>query len=589
VIEPLGSIRLSLGNVDLTSSFSSQVAPAVVTKYDAAQQEFLALFPRRDAFIWKLAGHERWQKATGPLLDTQILGVISDEGRGLFRGCYWAHKTQHAVFDIDTKSKYHNAGELAELTEKLAAIGLKAKPYQSSDSGGWHLYLFFDDWTDSDEVSQTLKRWLKSLGYEIGSGKLEVFPGGNALRLPLQQGFGWLGPDGNLQLKRGEIQEYKAIVLFLEDSKTNACNWQNAKSLIDRQLQAAAEEAGEHAKAIDTDGFDHVFNRGLIPEKWEKGRQFWLTGLMEKDQRHEALLAVGHYLWYGDADAGLPAHPGRFNDQARARLIRSWLEEKHNGLSGHVANNNWAAIDADLERAVTWRQLQDLENSNTQHIPYGLIRSEAAQDRMVALSRGTGRTWSPEDWKKGNDKREKQARRKIKRAVSKMTGAGEQLTRNAIAKYSGCSPNTVSKHRDLWYLLASRSGDYSRGVLGGSKDLAAVPAVGSEDAALDSSNWTTSKPMLIKESQALAVSLIEKLERWQAPKAKNTQVSQDTGSISLSCYDVALVASTAWQQAPAERNEAHHQRLGRPRITAAQLLALAWANQGKMVLCRKRI
>jgi hypothetical protein len=585
--------HVSLGNVDLTSSFSSQVAAAVATKYDAARQEFLALFPRRDAFIWKLFGYERWQKAKGPLLDSQITGVISDDGRGLYRGCYWAHKTRHAVLDIDSQSKYHNAAELKKLKTHLSNVGLYVISYQSSDSGGWHVYLFFEDWADSDEVSQTLKRLLKGLGYEIASGVLEVFPSGNALRLPLQQGFGWLGPEGNLVRKRGEIQEDQALALFLSDLNSNACNWQDAKTLIERQLGAARAAAGEnerdedqaHHKAINTDGFEQLFSKGLIPEKWEKGRQFWLNGLTEKDQRHEALLAVGHYLWYGDADAGLPAYPGRFNDQTRARLIRIWLEQKHNGFSGHVRSGNWQAIDADLQRAVTWRQLQDLEHSNTQHIPYGLIRSEAAQDRMVTLSRATGRTWSPEDWKKGNDKREKQARRKIKRAIANMLAAGEQLTRNAIAKHSGCSPNTVSKHRDLWHLLPSRSGDLSRGVWGVSS-VRAVPEVGSEDTAIKSSAWSAYKPKLIKESEALAVSSLEKLEDWQAPKAKNTQAQADTGSISLSCYVIALAALTAWQQVPAEGNEAQLQRPGRARTRAARPLQLGslsdWVKNGLM-------
>ena len=481
MIEPLGSIRLSLGNVDLTSSFSSPVAPSVATIYDAARQEFLAFFPRRDVFIWKLVGYERWQKAKGPLLDAQIAGVISDEGRGLFRGCYWAHKTQHAVLDIDTESKYHNAGELVEFTEKLAAIGLKAKPYQSSDSGGWHIYLFFDDWTDSDEVSQTLKRWLKGLGYEIGSGKLEVFPSGNALRLPLQQGFGWLGPDGNLQLKRGEIQESKAIALFLEDSKVNACNWQNAKSLIDRQIQAASEPAGElapeHSNLAIDEGFDNLFKYRLIKENYEKGRKYWQEGLTEKDTRHDAIICVEHYLWHGDQLEGIPAYPGRFNDQTRARLIRSWLEQKHNGLSGHVLAGNWQTIEADIERAVVWRA----DGATRTHEPYAC--TERAQDVLIARTRRTGRVWTMDDLKKGNDKREKQARQKIRRAVSIMCAAGEQLTRNAIAQRSGCSPNTVSKHADLWSFLTSRSGDKSRGVRG---DLRLLPgSLGSEERALD--------------------------------------------------------------------------------------------------------
>jgi len=442
----------------------------VATKYDAARQEFLALFPRRDAFIWKLAGYDRWQKAKGPLLDGQIIGVISDEGRGLFRGCYWAHKTRHAVLDIDAQSKYHNRAGLEKLRAHLSEVGLYVISYRSSDSGGWHLYLPFDDWADSNEVSQTMKRWLKGLGYEIGGGILEVFPSGNALRLPLQQGFGWLGPDGSLQLKRGEIQEDRAIALFLNDLNTNSCNWVSAKTLIESHLNAAAAAAGEqHAdeeqSAVD-DGFDDFFRYRLIRENYEKGRAYWRDGLKDKDTRHDAIICVEHYLWHGDQAEGIPAHPGRFNDNARFRLIRAWLEEKHNGFSGHVRAGNWQTIDADIERAVCWRA----DGTTQAHEPYAL--TERAQDVLIARTRQTGRVWTMDDLKKGNDKREKQARLKIRRAVAAMCAGGEQLTRNAIAQRSGCSPNTVSKHQDLWNILISRSGDKSRGVWG---DLRVLP------------------------------------------------------------------------------------------------------------------
>ena len=93
------------------------------------------------------------------------MGVLSDGGRGLFRGCYFGELTRFAVLDIDQESKYHDPAELVELAGKLAAVGLTVTPYQSSDSGGWHLYLFFDDWARSGDVSQTIKTWLKLEGY----------------------------------------------------------------------------------------------------------------------------------------------------------------------------------------------------------------------------------------------------------------------------------------------------------------------------------------------------------------------------------------------------------------------------------------
>ena len=63
----------------------------------------------------------QWSNA---LDDGQIMGVMSDEGRGLYRGLYWGEETRHGVLDIDAGSKYHDALELRELVRKFAAVGL---------------------------------------------------------------------------------------------------------------------------------------------------------------------------------------------------------------------------------------------------------------------------------------------------------------------------------------------------------------------------------------------------------------------------------------------------------------------------------
>jgi len=440
------------------------------------RQFFLSLFPRRDAFIWKTHTQERWQKAVGPLLDAQILGVVSDEGRGLFRGCYWAHKTRHAVLDLDISSKYHNATELKKLQAQITAVGLYAISYQSSDSGGWHLYLPFSDWVESDEVNQTLKAWLKSIGYEIISGQLEIFPSGNALRLPLQKGFAWLNSDGSIKVRREEIREDEALALFLQDFESNARDWQEAKTLIDSQMQSAGSRAGagaqEHEKVISLAGFDDLFRKGLIQEKWDKGRDYWLHGLTEKNQRHDAIQAVGHYLWYGDPAQNVPAYSGRRHNETRARLIEAWLRKKHNGWCRHINRGHWKEIEADIWRAVFWRRQQGYQA----YQPYPL--TDRLLKRLLEVYNETGILFEIDRMAEANKKREKSARARIKNAVQKCLRTGQQITRNGLAEMTGCSPNTVSRHQDLW-ALTTGSGVYSRGVWGvfpGS----AVPGIGFE-------------------------------------------------------------------------------------------------------------
>jgi len=270
------------------------LTPKAVVEY------FCSIYPRRDTFIWKLPEDRGWRKAKGPLLDGQILGVVSDDGRGLFRGTYWSHLTRHAVLDIDEGSMYHNAAELAELTGKLAAVGLSAKPYQSSDSGGWHVYLFFDDWSESSEVESTLKTWLKAQGYSIEGGQLEVFPSGNALRLPLQKGFAWLDQNYEVIRRREEIGQDEALASFLCDLEENKRNWSEAKDRIESQLRrerdAGAGSAQEHRKAIDLEGFEKLWQSGQIPERIEEARYFLDHGLQGEGQRHAAIYAIEHLL-----------------------------------------------------------------------------------------------------------------------------------------------------------------------------------------------------------------------------------------------------------------------------------------------------
>ncbi|HEY9680470.1 MAG TPA: bifunctional DNA primase/polymerase [Oculatellaceae cyanobacterium] len=86
-------------------------------------------------------------------------------------GLRWGGQTRFAVLDVDKNSKYRSDLELAKLQERLAAVGLTATVYRSSDSGGWHLYIFFDEWADSGDTNQLLSTWLKAQGYEIRGGE----------------------------------------------------------------------------------------------------------------------------------------------------------------------------------------------------------------------------------------------------------------------------------------------------------------------------------------------------------------------------------------------------------------------------------
>jgi len=438
------------------------------------RQKFLSWFSRRDAFISKQYKAKRWETVKAPLFDALILRAISDTHRGLFRGCFSSHRTMFAVLDIDIESGYHNAAELQKLQAQLSAVGLYGILYRSSESGGWHLYLPFAEWEESEEVETILKAWLKCLGYEIAGGQLEVFPSGNGLRLPLQKGFAWLNPDGSIKVRREEIREDEALASFVQEFESNGRNWQQAKRLIESQISSAGSRAGagvqEHEKVISLAGFDDLFKRGKIEEVWRNGREYWLHGLTGKNQRHDAVMAVGHYLWYGDTSENVPAYPGRRNDETRARLIEAWLRKKHNGFCRHINLEQWEEIEAHIWRTVFWRRGKNYEARK----PYPL--TDRLLKRLLEVYTKTGQLYEIDRMAEANRKREQSARIRIKNAVSQCLKTGQQITRNGLAEIAGCSPNTVSRHQDLW-VLTTGSGVYNRGVWGVSSG-SAVPEVG---------------------------------------------------------------------------------------------------------------
>lgn len=442
VLEGLSGLQ----DQELAKRFNVEPAPRAVA------QEYLSLYPNRVQGILRPPGCKSWVTVSKhfPITDETILSALAGEEKNLW-GLRWGKQTKFAVLDIDKGSKYHQAAELQKLQAKLAAVGLRATPYRSSESGGWHLYSFLEDWTDSNDLKETLKKWLYGQGYEIRNGTLEIFPSGMGLRLPLQRGFGWLDDNAELIVDRKELTREEAISRFLLDLETRSSNWTEAKNRITAQLDAKQISQGvsvqAHEKAIDTDGFESLFNYRLIHEKYQDGRQYWQTGLTANGQRHDAILAIEHYFWHGDKAAGVPALPGEWNDEQRYRLILAWLKESHNGFCNHINRGNWRKVEAQIKRAVKWRR-----PSGAIQVREPYLMSERQIERLIALSKSTGRTWTPEDLKKGNDGREEGARKRIREAVQLLIDQGKRLTVLGLSRASGCSRTTVRRHLDIWKL-----------------------------------------------------------------------------------------------------------------------------------------
>ena len=391
------------------------------------------------------------------------MGVMSDEGRGFLRGCYFGEFTQHGVLDVDHGSKYHSTEELEKLTAYFAAVGITLVPFQSSESGGWHLYFFFDCFVLSQEVETTIKNYLRARKYEIKSGTLEVFPSGNALRLPLQQGFAWLTADGKTKFKREELSKDEALALFLNNRKQNSINWEIAKNRIEGYLSALADCAGDASAGTEEipndEGFEGLFRGGLDWEKYQRGREYWLSGLTDKSQRHDAVICIGHYLWYGDKASGLSPLPHPRNARARAVKIEGWLEKNHNGQSKAVNCGQWSEVASQIDRATSWTRQTPLVIEKYE--PYPL--TDRLLKRLEWLYQKTGKIWTIEELEKANTDRSQDARHRIAVAVAQLEAQGQLITKSAVARRAGACRKTVIKNADL---LACCGGVYNGGAGG---------------------------------------------------------------------------------------------------------------------------
>ena len=401
-----------------------------------------------------------------PLADETILNALALQDDTIW-GCRWGAQTCFLVLDVDETSQYHNELGLARLRHSLASIGFdRPQIYQSSDSKGWHLYLSFSSWVDCDAVHKALKQWLTAEGYEIKPGQLEVFPSNNGLRFPLQRGFAWLNDQGVVKLRREDITADEAISRFVDALEASAHDWQQVKKCIAsrlEQIQATASPALPASELqnedVEEDGFSAFFTHaGMIPEVYNFGREYWRNGLTAPSQRHHAVLCVGHYLWYGDESEGVRALPGVGRADQRAAAIEDWLKEKHNGFSKSVLRGDWNDAGKDIRRACNWEASEGVER---QRVRYPL--TDRAIDRLMGLSKQTGRVWYPEDFEKGNIGREENAREKIRAALVQLVQSGRRVTVRGLERLSGCRRETIRRHTDIWgvFRLSNGLGDLS--------------------------------------------------------------------------------------------------------------------------------
>jgi hypothetical protein len=416
---------------------------------------FVGLF-HRYGYIYRPLSGGTWASANDrwSLTDTEIIKAISLAHDKFLLGARAGKHSQFAVIDIDAGSKYHNKKQLEKLLKALDRSGLtRSTLFRSSDSEGWHLYLFFDEPINSAELHRYLVALLKLNDFVVSKGTLEVFPNpgknsqGMGLRLPLQHGFAWLDKQTlDVDYYREQMTATKALTYFLDllDSYANSFK-------AFRQLKAHVldlESKREHAKLptnpasnvvplrspvtmpdndyghLVTTVFGHLPS-GMNVEDWCRGRQFSIEGLTGPKQRAEAIFCLNHYLFYGDPSRNLHAMGYGFEEE-RDWAVKEFLEARHNGQSEDISRGRADALEQSA-RAAHWRPPSKRD----------------AEPRTYTAVR-------PISWIRANANKKRDARNKIQEALDSMKKLGRSFTTVELEECADVSRRTLYKHEDIW-------------------------------------------------------------------------------------------------------------------------------------------
>jgi TOTE conflict system, Archaeo-Eukaryotic Primase domain len=421
--------------------------------WQAVTAAFLSLF-HRYGYIYRPHGGDSWFSADERwcLTDTEILKAAACVHPKYLLGTRAGKSTRFVVLDIDSGSRYHTPEHLDRLLSLLMEAGL-AEPvvYQSSHSGGWHVYIFFDEPVPSKEAHQLFCELLQATGWLVRKGTLEVFPHpgdgslGYGLRLPLQPGFAWLNSHTlDIEAEREWLTPQQAVNRFMSDCRhfgNDYAAYRQLKQTVAEKQAAAVDIADrvdralgdskrhvEAGTALAAAAVDRVFRTlppGIMPDVWCRGRSYFETGLTGPSQRADAIFTLGHYLFYGDPDHGLEPLGYGYEEERRLAIERI-LALRHYGNSKDIARGRTDAI-AQVGRATRWRPAHKKESEVTRY------------KRTVPIA-----------WVRHNGKLKADAVTRIKTALETFVEASRPFTAKELAAAAGCSRDTLYKHKAIW-------------------------------------------------------------------------------------------------------------------------------------------
>lgn len=338
-------------------------------------------------------------------------------------GLGFGKSTSWAALDLDADGRYHNSESLAGIREALEELAIvSSQLVQSSDSGGWHLFMFFDRPVKTFPLACLLTETLTSAGFSIEPGHLEVFPNRkqwkaegsiyNRIRLPLQSGTGSL--------------------MLTNDGELDSTGWPDSLELFLKRAKAIArkndteriEELGEEAKkrfATARKAQDHGPFLPTRSSKWLKEINTVLeVGFTAHHQSNEILRAV--------------AAKGRVFLGLGGEALASYIEQTVTELPGY---GQWCRHQPEIAAwCIRWAR-----SAEKKLYPF---RGKPKVDKALTSAGPNNQT------------RAREAQERIARTVAQLTAEncwpeGAKARLKHIIKGAKCSAKTAYKYSQLWH------------------------------------------------------------------------------------------------------------------------------------------
>lgn len=179
---------------------------------------FCSLFPLRLSSVLRHGENGKWFELSRfhYLSDEEIIQALAS-GSKLERGFRFDSKTAFLVLQIPEASFYHQSEPVKKLRAELARFSIATRHYQINSD--WYLYIFLDEFANSERLGELLSNWLESKGYIVSDSTLQVHPSGDFIPFPLQRNFYWMNDCCQLLIGRDELSLDDAVAFFFDDAK----------------------------------------------------------------------------------------------------------------------------------------------------------------------------------------------------------------------------------------------------------------------------------------------------------------------------------------------------------------------------------